>query len=293
METLLTRSPVWLVVMIGLVLVELAWRIRTGHGYDRRTALTTLGLVAGNIPAAILNAMGIGAIYGLAWRLTPIHLPFGDWRTWVVGFFAVEFAYYCFHRASHRVRWLWASHAVHHSAEEMTLLSSVRLGWTNLLSAGFVFYVPLVLLGFDPRMVVILLVIDLRYQFFLHTEARISLGPLEYLLNSPSHHRVHHGRNDAYLDCNYGGILIIYDRWLGTFRPERDDEPVEFGLKGRATENNPIRLVWREWADVFAAMRRSGSVTRAVRTALSPPGTELRAAGPKIPPPATKAVIDA
>lgn len=292
METLLTRSPVWLVVMLGLVLVELAWRMRTGRGYDRRTAMTTLGLVVGNIPAAMLNALGIGAIYALAWKLAPIHLPFSDWRIWVAGFFAVEFAYYWFHRASHRVRWLWASHAVHHSAEEMTLLSSVRLGWTNLLSAGFIFYVPLVLLGFDPRMVVILLVIDLRYQFFLHTEARISLGWLEYLLNSPSHHRVHHGRNDAYLDCNYGGILIIFDRWFGTFRPERDDEPVEFGLKGRTTENNPIRLVWREWADVFAAMRRSGSVARAVRIALSPPGTESWTAGPNLPPTATKTAAD-
>lgn len=272
METLLTKSPLWLGISLAVVLIELVWRLRAGHGYDRRTAMTTLGLVLGNIPAAVLNAFALGAVYGLAWKVALIHLPLDDWRVWIAGFFAVEFAYYWFHRASHRVRWMWATHAVHHSAEEMTLLSSLRLGWTNLLSAGFIFYVPLVLAGFDPRLVILFLVIDLRYQFFLHTEARISLGPLEYLLNSPSHHRVHHGRNDIYLDRNYGGILIVFDRWFGTFQAERDDEPVEFGLKGRIADPNPIKLVWREWAEIFATMKQAGSVTAALRVAISPPG---------------------
>lgn len=272
MDTLLTKSPLWLVVILTLVLVELVWRVREGHGYDRRTALTTLGLVAGNIPAAALNAVVLGGLYAAAWQVAPLHLPLDDWRTWAVGFVAVEFAYYWFHRASHRVRWLWASHAVHHSAEQMTLLSSLRLGWTNLLSAGWVFYVPLILVGFDPKLVVLLLTLNLRYQFFLHTEAKISLGPLEWLLNSPSHHRVHHGRNDAYLDCNYGGVLIVFDRLFGTFRPEREDEPVEYGLKGRTADANPFKLVWREWADVFRAMRAAKTVGGAIRIALSPPG---------------------
>ena len=280
MDELLAKSPLWLVVVLAMVLVELVWRGREGHGYDRRTALTTLGLVAGNVPAAALNAVVLGAIYSLAWKATPIHLPLNDWKTWVAGFVAVEFAYYWFHRASHRVRWLWASHAVHHSAEQMTLLSSLRLGWTNLLSAGWLFYVPLILAGFDPKLVVLLLVLDLRYQFFLHTEAKISLGPLEWLLNSPSHHRVHHGRNDAYLDCNYGGVLIVFDRLFGTFRAERAEEPVEYGLKGRTADSNPFKLVWREWADLFAAMRMAGGPRGAIRVALSPPGTAMPVKSP-------------
>lgn len=272
MEMLLNRSPIWLVIVLGLVMVEVVWRIGSGRGYDRRTALTTLGLVAGNIPAAILNGMVLSLIYTAAWKLAPVHLSMADWRVWVVGFFATEFAYYWFHRASHRVRWMWATHAVHHSAEQMTLLSSLRLGWTNLFSGAWAVYVPLVLIGFDPRMVLILLALNLRYQFFLHTEAKVPLGPLEWVLNTPSHHRVHHGRNEAYLDCNYGGVLIIYDRLFGTFTPENADEPVEYGLKGRTADANPVKLVWREWADVFAAMRQSGSVVGAIRTAISPPG---------------------
>jgi sterol desaturase/sphingolipid hydroxylase (fatty acid hydroxylase superfamily) len=272
MEALLARSPAWLAVVLGLVLVEVAWRVRSGRGYDRRNALTTLGLAAGNVPAALLNGFIIGATFAAAWKIAPVHLPLGDWKTWVAGFVAVEFAYYWFHRASHRVRWLWATHAVHHSPEEMTLLSSLRLGWTNLLSGGWLFYAPLVFVGFDPRLVVLLLALDLRYQFFLHTEAKLSFGPLEWLLNTPSHHRAHHGRNEAYLDCNYGGVVIVFDRIFGTFRPERADEPVEFGLKGRAPEPNPLRLAFREWRTLLQDMAEAQGPRHALRVALSPPG---------------------
>jgi len=275
MEALLARSPAWLAIVVGLVLVEVAWRVRSGRGYDRRNALTTLGLAAGNVPAALLNGLVIGGVFAAAWKIAPVHLPLGDWKTWVAGFVAVEFAYYWFHRASHRVRWLWATHAVHHSPEEMTLLSSLRLGWTNLVSGGWLLYAPLVLVGFDPRLVVLLLALDLRYQFFLHTEAKLSFGPLEWLLNTPSHHRAHHGRNDAYLDCNYGGVVIVFDRIFGTFRPERADEPVEFGLKGRAPEPNPLRLTFREWRALLQDMTEAQGPRHALRIALSAPGVAV------------------
>ena len=173
------------------------------------------------------------------------------------------------------MRWLWATHAVHHSPEEMTLLSSLRLGWTNLVSAGWVFYLPLVLAGFDPRLVVLLLALNLRYQFFLHTEAKITLGPLEWLLNSRSHHRAHHGRNEAYLDCNYGGVMIIFDHMFGTFRPERSDEPVEYGLKGRAPETNSVRLAFREWRELFLDIRQAQGFWPGIRIAIAPPGATV------------------
>lgn len=274
METLITGSPIILIVGLAMVLTEIVWRLRAGRGYDRGTAMTTMGLVVGNIPAAALNAVVLGVVYSAAWKIAPLHLPLGDWRTWGAAFLLVEFAYYWFHRASHRIRWMWATHAVHHSAEEMTLLASLRLGWTNLFSGGWLFYVPLILAGFDPRLIVVLLTANLRYQFFLHTEAPLSFGPFEWLLNAPSHHRAHHGRNEAYLDCNYGGVLIVFDRLFGTFRPERAEEPVEFGLKGRAAEANPIKVVWREWADLFTAMHKAPNPLAAVRVALAPPGTD-------------------
>lgn len=267
----LSHSPLWLGTMLILVLAELAWRLATRRGYDGWGALTTLGMVAGNIPAALLHALAVGSLFTTVWKLAPVHFPLQSVWTWIAGFFVVEFAYYWFHRGSHRLRWLWATHAVHHSAEQLTLLSSLRIGWTSLLSAGWLAYLPVILMGFDPRLVATLLAFDLHYQFFLHTEAKVSLGPLERILNSPSHHRVHHGANDWCLDRNYGGVLIVFDRLFGTFAAERDAEPIRYGLANRPPEANPAKLALREWVRLFGDMRKAGTVPRAIDAAIAPP----------------------
>lgn len=249
------RSPLWLATMLALVLAEAAWRLARGRGYDGRAALTTLGLVLGNLPFAALNAGVLSLMFGAVWAAAPIHWPADHWATWTGGFLAVEFAYYWFHRASHRIRWLWASHSVHHSAEQMTLLASLRLGWTNLFSAGWVFYVPLIFAGLPPFVLVALLALNLRYQFFLHTEAVGRLGPLEWVFNTPAHHRLHHASNDAYIDKNYGGVLILFDRLFGTLAHEQADEPIRYGLAHRPAAANPIRLAFREWAMMLGEAR--------------------------------------
>ena len=179
-----------LAVMALTVIVEVLWRLHPPkRGYDAAGAAATLGVAAGNLIFGALTSLALGATFSLAYTLAPVHWPLKDWRTWAVGFVLVEFAYYWFHRLSHEVRWLWASHAVHHTPEEMTFLSAIRLGWTNLLSGGWIVYLPLVLMGFSPFVVLSLLAFDLRYQFFLHTEAVGKVGPLEWVLNTPSHHR--------------------------------------------------------------------------------------------------------
>lgn len=269
------RSPWWLAAMLALVLAEVGWRVARGRGYDGRAALTTFALVAGNIPIAVLNAGVLSAVYGLAARIAPVQLPLDDWRTWVLGFFLVEFAYYWFHRASHRVRWMWATHSVHHSATQMTLLSSLRLGWTNLFSAGWVFYVSLVLVGLPPILVVTLLAANLRYQFFLHTEAVGRLGPLEWIFNTPAHHRLHHASNDAYIDRNYGGVLILFDRLFGTLAVERADEPIRYGLAHRAPTANPLVVAFREWGLMFRdAWRARGLRAKLGALFAAPPAPE-------------------
>ena len=271
MSHALSRAPVWLGVALLSVLAELAWRLLSRRGYDGRSALTTLGLMAGNVPAAVLHALVVGGLFAAAWRIAPVHLPLRSAWTWTGGFVAVEFAYYWFHRASHRLRWMWASHAVHHSAEQMTFLSALRLGWTNVLSMGWIVYLPVVLMGFDPRLVGLMLAAGLHYQFFLHTEMQLPLGPLEWIFNTPSHHRVHHGTDDWCLDRNFGGVLIVFDRLFGTFAAERGDAPIHYGLKGRVPEANPVKLVLREWAGLFAEMARAGGLRRALAIALAPP----------------------
>lgn len=268
------RSPLWLGTMLLLVLAEAGWRFAKRRGYDGRAALTTLGLVLGNIPFALLNTIVVGSAVTAAARLTPLHWPVSHWLTWVAGFFAVEFAYYWFHRASHRIRWMWATHSVHHSAEQFTLLAALRLGWTNLFSAGWLVYLPLVLLGLPPFVLIALLTLNLRYQFFLHTEAVGRLGPLEWVFNTPAHHRLHHASNHAYIDRNYGGMLILFDRLFGTIAREQADEPIRYGLAHRAPTWNPLRLAFREWGIMLRDARTARGLRAKAIAMLAMPRTE-------------------
>ena len=252
------HSPLFLSIAAVAILAELVWRLRSGRGYDGRAALTTAGLVAGNLVAGALHAAVLAAAFSTVWAYVPHRFPAAEWQSWAIGFFAVEFAYYWFHRASHEIRWMWATHNVHHSAEQLTFLSSLRLGWTNTLSLGWLFYLPVIALGFDPRIVAVLLAVNLNFQFFLHSEAVPRLGPLEWIFNTPHHHRAHHASNPEFLDRNYGGMLIVWDRLLGTIAPESDVEK-RYGLVGKAREANPVKLALREWAGIATDVARATS----------------------------------
>lgn len=265
------RHPWILAVAVLLVLAEWAWRRFSRRGYDAREAAASLGVAIGHVVVGGIGAAAVAAALALAAQLAPVHWPWRDWRTWLAGFVLVEFAYYWFHRCSHTVRWMWTTHLVHHTPEQITLLSSLRLGWTSLFSLSWLFYLPVVLAGFDPRMVAVLLAFDLHYQFFLHTEAVGRLGPLEWVLNTPAHHRVHHGSNPAYLDCNYGGVLIVFDRLFGTLRTERADEPLRYGLAHPLETLHPLRLVFRPWRQLFMDMRAARGVGAALKIALGRP----------------------
>lgn len=276
-------SPTWrlaaLGVAVSMALLELLWRIHAGRGYDGRATLATLAVAAGHAIAGTGHAVFLGAVFWLAWQATPLRLPTDDWRTWVAAFFAVEFAYYWFHRWSHTVRWLWATHSVHHTAEELTLLAAVRLGWTHTFSGGWLVYVAVVLLGFHPLLVAGLLAINLKYQFLLHTEAVGRLGVLEWVLNTPAHHRVHHACNASCLDRNYGGVLIVFDRWFGTFAEAPKDEPLRYGLVGGQRTYNPLRIALGEWVAMWHDFRAAGTARQRLRALLAVPGAVGAAAG--------------
>jgi sterol desaturase/sphingolipid hydroxylase (fatty acid hydroxylase superfamily) len=267
----LGRSPVFLLVMTAAVLLEWLWRRLVHLGCDAGGAWTSVVIGVGNIVAGVLTGAVVGRLYAALGRLAPVHWSMQSLWTWAIAFVLVEFCYYWFHRSSHTVRWMWANHAVHHTPEEMTLLSAIRLGWTNLFGFGWLFYLPLALAGFDPRMIFVLLAADLHYQFFLHTEAIGKLGPLEWMFNTPSHHRVHHASNEACLDCNYGGVLIVFDRLFGTFRAERSDEPLRYGLAHPLASRQPLAVVLGEWRRLLGDMRASASVREAAKLALGRP----------------------
>src|SRR5690349_2769185 len=265
------RSPVFLLIMLLCILVEWLWRESTARGYDLRGAGTSILVGIGNAIAGTLGAVAIGGVFAFTSELAPVHWPMRDWRVWLVGFVAVEFVYYVHHRASHHVRWMWATHAVHHTPEQMTFLSALRLGWTNVLSLGWLLYLPLILAGFPPLMVIALLAFDLHFQFFLHTEAVGRLGPLEWVFNTPAHHRVHHGSNAAYLDCNFGGALIVFDRLFGTLRIEQPHEPVCYGLARPLGTLDPLKLVFGEWYRLLKDLRAAPGWIEAIRIAVGRP----------------------
>jgi sterol desaturase/sphingolipid hydroxylase (fatty acid hydroxylase superfamily) len=244
--------------------IEFFWhRVHGREGYDLGETAATTAIAVGQSFTRYLSAFiivpGYYAIY--QWRLFDI--PLFDPLALVALFLGQELCYYWFHRASHTVRWMWATHRVHHSATKFNLSAAYRLGWTNLISAGWLFYAPLLLIGFQPVAVIGAIGLSLAYQFLLHTELVPKLGPLEFVLNTPTHHRVHHASNETCLDKNYGGTLIIFDRLFGTFVEAPQGEALRYGLVGETRTLNPFKLAFGEWIQ----MARDVAVARSAKDA--------------------------
>ncbi|MEM9824459.1 MAG: sterol desaturase family protein [Bacteroidota bacterium] len=180
-----------------------------------------------------------------------------QWWAWVVLFFVDDFTYYCFHRSNHEVRLFWAGHVPHHSAIRMNYGTALRQGVGERLHKFF-FWMWIPLLGFDVLMVFTVMSINLIYQFWVHTElVRKMPPPLEYIFNTPSHHRVHHASNIRYLDCNHAGVLILWDRWLGTFSEEKDFDPPVYGLTENIRSTAPLHVATHEYQSIWRDVKRA------------------------------------
>jgi sterol desaturase/sphingolipid hydroxylase (fatty acid hydroxylase superfamily) len=217
------------------------------RGYSARDTATSLSMGSGNLVINVGWKLVVVAIYAGVYSLTPLRIRSDAWWAWVLLFFADDVAYYWFHRISHEVRVFWASHVVHHSSQHHNLSTALRQTWVPM--TAFPFWLPLALIGIKPWMIVLEQSISLTYQFFIHTE-RVTRLPrvIELIFNTPSHHRAHHGSNQIYLDRNYGGILIIWDRLLGTFQGETED--VRYGLTKNIETHNPARVAFHEYAAI-------------------------------------------
>jgi sterol desaturase/sphingolipid hydroxylase (fatty acid hydroxylase superfamily) len=237
-------------------------------GYERRDTAASLWMGVGNVVVAAAVQGGVAAVFLFAWEHRVLEIGTGA-LAWVALFFAEDFVYYWWHRASHEVRLLWAAHENHHSSRRYNLSTALRQSWTTPVTT-VPFYVFLPLLGFHPLMVATQVGVSLLYQFWLHTELVGRLGPFEWLFNSPSHHRVHHGTNLEYLDRNHGGILILWDRLFGTFEPER--APVRYGLTKDIDTFSPFRIAFHEWASMGRQAWRARSLREALGYLLLPPG---------------------
>ncbi len=223
-------------------------------GYDAKDTRTSLLLGTGNVIINVAWKLVVLAIFVAVYELSPLRLDPGDWWVWVLLFFADDFSYYWFHRISHESRFFWASHVVHHSSTHYNLSTALRQTWVPMTYFPFWLWMPAV--GFAPWMVLLAQSWSLIYQFWIHTE-RVRKLPrfLEGFLNTPSHHRVHHGSNQVYLDRNYGGILIIWDRLFGTWEPE--GERVRYGLTKNINTFNPVRAAFHEYIAMWHDIRRA------------------------------------
>lgn len=251
-------------------------RSRGPEAYDWRAFWTAIRI---NLWRVVVEAIPMGAVMGVAlpfgaWmyeqRLWTV--PMDTWWGWVAMFFCTEFFYYWMHRAGHRIRWYWASHMVHHSGNQYNLSTAFRQSITGKISGAFVFFAPQCLLGFSPDAVLISYGINLVYQFWIHTDVIGKLGWMEGVLNTPSAHRVHHGANPEYLDCNYGGTIMLFDRIFGSYVPERDDVPVRVGLVKPLTTYNALAICMFEWGNLLRDVLRARSLREVAGYMFGPPG---------------------
>ncbi|HEV7621195.1 MAG TPA: sterol desaturase family protein [Flavisolibacter sp.] len=239
--------------------------------YEKKDTWTSLMLGTGNVLTGFITKALIFWFYSFIYQFRLFNLPDTQWWYWLLLFFADDFSYYWFHRTAHNVNWFWASHVVHHSSQRYNLAAALRQTWTGNLSGSFIFWAWMPLIGLEPIWVLFMQQISLIYQFWIHTETIQRLPkPFEFIMNTPSHHRVHHGTNLKYLDKNHAGILIIWDRMFQTFQKE-EEKPV-YGLTKNINSNNPVVIALKTWSEVFIKASRSGSFRNYVKYFIKPPG---------------------
>ncbi len=232
---------------IGTLLLEGVLLRKQGHPYEVKDTLASLSGGLGSLVSKALVGGAIGVVQG--WLYTHRVASIGSgWAMWLTLPFAEDLAYYCFHRTCHGMRFFWATHVVHHSSQRYTLATALRQSWTSPLF-GAVFWMPLPLLGYRPELIALMSGISLLYQYWLHTELIGKLGPFEWIMNTPSHHRVHHGSDEKYLDRNHAGIFILWDRLFGTFQAE--EETPTYGLTKNVKTFNPVKIQLLEFQDML------------------------------------------
>lgn len=246
---------------------------RNSKKYNIKDAISSISMGIGNVILGIFSKIIVLFIFYLVYdNIKLFDIPI-TWWSFLILFFAEDLSYYCFHRTSHQTRFFWASHVTHHSSQYYNLSTALRQTWTGIFF-GFVFWIWLVLLGFHPAMILLQMGISLLYQYWIHTEMIDKLPKwFEFIFNTPSHHRVHHGSNPIYLDKNHAGILIIWDRIFGTFQLELKTEKVVYGLTENIDTNNLFKIAFHEWIALFKdVFTRKVSWLDKLKYMIKPPG---------------------
>ncbi|MGJ8560211.1 MAG: sterol desaturase family protein [Litorimonas sp.] len=260
-----------------VITVALEWfLVRRGRAqgrYEWRDAITSMTMGFGNLVTDLLFgfiSLGI-LLFFWPFRLFDlgVSLP-----VILLALVAQDFVYYWKHRASHRIRWLWSAHVVHHSSEHYNLSTALRQPWNSNFTGYVLLSSPLILIGFHPLLIIFVGAVNLLYQYWIHTEAIRKMPRwFEFIFNTPSHHRVHHSTHPTHLDMNYAGIFIIWDRMFGTFIEEGDAEVMTYGLVKNVETYNPIKVAFAEWFAIFRDALQPGLTLRQrIGYVFAPPG---------------------
>ena len=263
-------------IVLTMIFIEiLISNLRNQNFYKSGDTLCTIGLLSGNIIVAFaIKGMVLAFhIYLYQFRVFDFVNQIPIWALWIITFISIDLVFYVYHRMSHRIRFLWAIHLSHHSSEEMNFAVSFRQAWFGPISK-IPFFMILPLLGFDPTIVAVAGVISTLWGIVGHTQVIGKLGPLEWIFNTPSHHRVHHGSNKQYIDKNYGNLLIIWDRLFGTFEPE--DEKVKFGLVNNVNTFNPVKVTFMAWMSMINDLKQKNSFIEIIKVIFGPPVTHTK-----------------
>lgn len=269
-------NPIYFAIpaFIALIIAEMIYARATGRArYEPSDTAASLAMGLGNTVSGIVLGFIAASWFIFLERFAVFEIGY-VWWAFVLAFVLDDFVYYWAHRFAHTVRWWWADHVVHHSSQHYNLSTALRQPWLSPLTLKFIFFGSwLVLIGFPPAMVAFVGALNLVYQFWIHTEA-VGRMPawFEAVMNTPSHHRVHHATNPRYLDRNYAGVFIIWDRLFGTFEPERDDEPCRYGIVKNLGTRNPLKICLHEWLGIINDVRGAKSWREALGYWLGPPG---------------------
>ncbi len=256
--------------LVILVVAEALYMIKEKR-HDHKDMLTSLGMALGRLPFSVFTKGLILYFYAIINQYRLFTIPSNKYWGWIICFFCDDISYYWFHRLSHQVRFLWASHKVHHTSQQFNLSTAFRVPWTSDLSGTFLFWAWMPFIGIAPSMVIFMKSASVVYQFWMHTE---TIGKLpkwfEAVFNTPSHHRVHHGSNVEYLDKNHAGTLIIWDKIFGTYQ-EEIFKP-KYGLTEELKSFNPFVIAFHEWKKLFIDFRKAKKVKDRFRYLFKSPG---------------------
>ncbi|MEZ5305845.1 MAG: sterol desaturase family protein [Pyrinomonadaceae bacterium] len=261
-------------IFAALIAIEAFVLIRKNgrDNFDSRDAWTNILIGFVSVAFGFLFGLATSLAYNALFQISPFKMPLESWWPWVILLLLDDFLYYWFHRISHESRFFWNFHVVHHSSNQYNLSVAVRQSWFSGV-AHWIFYLPAALCGFPLWAFATVHGFNLIYQFWIHTELIDKMGPLEYVLNTPSHHRVHHGVNPQYLDKNYGGILIIWDRIFGSF--EKEVEPVRYGITTPIETYNALWINVHAWSEMISKISTKSTIYGKLKCIFSSPNMDF------------------